>query len=627
MFEERLNQNESLITPTTALNALHINGEPPHEEIKCQICKTSGHDASKCHWSRGGHGFSGHGRSNSSGYGGRSSFSTGNHGFLVDIIASESNNGSSHPKGMNKGAEGMGLSHQVTIMDHLHHASFLDTCATIEGWIPDSGTSGNMTSDSTLVLDAQPYTGTIRVMIGSMSNFLSECGITYRISCPYTPQENRVTERKNRHFPEIARALLFHSHLPNHFGYDAYAAASFLINRIPSRSLSYSSPYELLFHFIPYYSIFHTFSCLCYPFLGDRRPNKLSSKSTPCIFLGYAPSHRGYLCYDSVTPKTYTSRHVTFYEDVFPSSASSPPSLHTSTASIPVPPTIYTSHIPPFYIAPSSPTTPPSHHIPSSPLYHHHHTVGFFMAIYLKPLGFVDVKRPHHRTGMSQCKPLSTPISHGRQLSRYSEIPMDDPLKYQSIVDRHRVAVKRILRYLRGTSSHGLTIRRSSDFALHAYSDADWADCLDDRRSTTGYCLYLGPNLISWSSKKQHTVARSSTKAEYRALASTATELHWVMSVLQELHISLPCLPTLWCDNIGATYLAVNPVFHQRMKNLEIDLHFVRDIVLAVNYVSTVSQIADVLTKGLSSARFSSLRSKLHVATPISLGGGIFEIV
>ncbi|MFS7997268.1 putative RNA-directed DNA polymerase [Helianthus anomalus] len=175
----------------------------------------------------------------------------------------------------------------------------------------------------------------------------------------------------------------------------------------------------------------------------------------------------------------------------------------------------------------------------------------------------------------------------------------------------------------------GLIGRLHSQFALKdlGQCDADWAGYPDDRRSTTGYCVFLGPNVISWSSKKQHTVARSSTEAEYRALAHTAAELRWITSVLHELHITLTCPPSLWCDNIGATYLAVNPVFHQCTKHLEIDLHFIRDMVLAgtlhVRYVSTTLQIADILTKGLSSSRFDTLRSKLHVDSPRSAGGGI----
>lgn len=152
-----------------------------------------------------------------------------------------------------------------------------------------------------------------------------------------------------------------------------------------------------------------------------------------------------------------------------------------------------------------------------------------------------------HRVGLIDCKPLPTPVCPGHQLSRYSGSPLSDPFQYRSTVgalqylvltrleiayavskvsqflhaptDHHWLAVKRILRYLKGTSTHGLLIRKSSDFSLHDYSDADWAGCPDDRRSTSGYCVFPGNNLISWSSKKQHTVARSSTEAEYRSLA------------------------------------------------------------------------------------------------------------
>ncbi|KAK9078942.1 hypothetical protein SSX86_003001 [Deinandra increscens subsp. villosa] len=257
------------------------------------------------------------------------------------------------------------------------------------------------------------------------------------------------------------------------------------------------------------------------------------------------------------------------------------------------------------------------------------------------------------RTGLSQCKPLSTPVSSGQQLSKHTGVLLPDPSEYRSTVgalqylvltrpeiayavnkasqflqnptDRHWIAVKRILRYLKGTITHGLCIRRSRNLTLHAYADADWAGCPDDRRSTTGYCVFLGPNLISWSSKKQHTVARSSTESEYRALAHTAAELRWIMSLLSELRVSLSFPPTLWCDNIGATYLAANPILHQRTKHLEIDLHFIRDMVLSrtltVKYVSTNSQFADVLTKGLMADRFNDLRIKLSVLPAASLEG------
>jgi hypothetical protein len=190
----------------------------------------------------------------------------------------------------------------------------------------------------------------------------------------------------------------------------------------------------------------------------------------------------------------------------------------------------------------------------------------------------------------------------------------------------HWTTVKRILRHLKHTLYHGLFIRRQSSTNLHAYSDADWASCPDDRRSTGGYCIYLGSNLISWSSRKQATVSRSSTEVEYRSLANATAELQWLQSLLKELGIFLPHPPTLWCDNLGATYLTANPMFHACTKHIEIDFHFVRDKVasknLMVRFISTKDQRADIFTKPLVSTRYATLCDNLSVfAIPLRLRG------
>ncbi|GMP58573.1 hypothetical protein CsSME_00022191 [Camellia sinensis var. sinensis] len=144
-------------------------------------------------------------------------------------------------------------------------------------------------------------------------------------------------------------------------------------------------------------------------------------------------------------------------------------------------------------------------------------------------------------------------------------------------MDEHWQAVKRILRYLAATPTHGLLIEQSSNCQLQAFSDADWEGSLNDRKSTGGYAIYLGPNLISWSSRKQQTVACSSTESEYKALADASTELTWLQSLLSELGFPPSQAPVLWCDNIDANYLTANPIFHARTKHVEIDFHFVQD--------------------------------------------------
>jgi hypothetical protein len=141
----------------------------------------------------------------------------------------------------------------------------------------------------------------------------------------------------------------------------------------------------------------------------------------------------------------------------------------------------------------------------------------------------------------------------------------------------HLALIKRVLRYIKGTLDHGLQLLRSSTCDLVAYSDADWAGCPDTRRSTSGYAVFLGDNLVSWSLKRQHTVSRSSAEAEYRDVANTVAEISWLRQLLQEHHFCPRRSSVVFCDNVSAVYLSTNPVQHQRTKHVEIDLHFVRD--------------------------------------------------
>jgi len=167
----------------------------------------------------------------------------------------------------------------------------------------------------------------------------------------------------------------------------------------------------------------------------------------------------------------------------------------------------------------------------------------------------------------------------------------------------HWEAALRVVRYLKSNPGQGVLLDSRCDLQLSGWCDSDWAACPLTRKSLTGWIVFLGHSPISWKTKKQNTVARSSAEAEYRSMASTTCELKWIKSVLSNLGVTHSMPIQLYCDNQAALHIAKNPVFHERTKHIDVDCHFIRDEIVCQNlqpsYVPTRTQLADTFTKAL----------------------------
>jgi len=181
----------------------------------------------------------------------------------------------------------------------------------------------------------------------------------------------------------------------------------------------------------------------------------------------------------------------------------------------------------------------------------------------------------------------------------------------------HLVAAKHVMRYLKGTLDYGLSYDGDHNFTLSGYTDSDWAGSVSDRKSTSGCCFSLGSTMISWQSRKQSSIALSTTEAEYIAACSASCEAIWLRKLLTSLFDLEMEATTILCDNQSCIKMTENPVFHDKSKHIEIRYHYIRDMVqrgaIKLQYVSTDEQVVDVLTKPLSRVKFEHFRDKLGI--------------
>ena len=220
--------------------------------------------------------------------------------------------------------------------------------------------------------------------------------------------------------------------------------------------------------------------------------------------------------------------------------------------------------------------------------------------------------------GLTGAKPATTPmesnlrltsVEHDQENGYNKDVVLHDITSYQRLVGKllyatitrpdisyavqtlsqfmqspkksHMEAATRVIRYLKGSVGQGIWLHSEPTNIITCWCDSDWAACPNTRRSITGYVIKFGESLVSWKSKKQQTVSRSSAEAEYRSMASAVSEITWLLGLFKELGMNVQLPVTIFSDSKSAIQLAANPVLHKRTKHIEIDCHFIRDKIKA----------------------------------------------
>ncbi|RVW41355.1 Retrovirus-related Pol polyprotein from transposon RE1 [Vitis vinifera] len=239
------------------------------------------------------------------------------------------------------------------------------------------------------------------------------------------------------------------------------------------------------------------------------------------------------------------------------------------------------------------------------------------------PLGcMVSEKQCQKDTKMSGCQPVNTLIEEGLKLCVEPNQVSTDKGRYQRLVGRlmYLAHTRPDLAYALSVNAprKGILFAKNIDHqSIEVYTDADWADAVDDRRSTSGYFTFVGGNLVTWKSKKQNAVARSSAEAEFRGMALRLCEALWLRLFLQDLGYLSRQPIRLFCDNKAACDIALNPVQHDRTKHVEVDRFFIKekldDKIVELPKIRSEDQLSDILTKAVSSQVFSKILDKLDM--------------
>ena len=186
-----------------------------------------------------------------------------------------------------------------------------------------------------------------------------------------------------------------------------------------------------------------------------------------------------------------------------------------------------------------------------------------------------------------------------------------------NLTKNHLGAAKRIMRYVAGTVNFGIWYGKTTNFRLYGFTDSEWAGCMEDRKSISCFTFSLSSGVITWSSKKHPTTALSSFEAEYMVVASSACQVIWMRRILSDMKQEQDGVTLILCDNKSTISMMKNPVYHGRIKNIDIRAHFIRELVangaISLELCGIEKQMANILTKSLPRNKHEELRRQLGV--------------
>ncbi|RVW62724.1 Retrovirus-related Pol polyprotein from transposon RE1 [Vitis vinifera] len=462
-----------------------------------------------------------------------------------------------------------------------------------------------------------------------LQKYLEEPDIIHQTTCSNTPQQNGVAEQKNRHLLEVVRASLIAAKILISYWGEAITSTAYLINRVPSSSINFQTPLQALTNVI------------AAPTIPNLPPRVLDIDVTilqlnecllqwmwcfmkiRCIFSSESELPGEYhkeiqtLDYDyhifeedeygqselvnQEAGELDMSGQQFGSEDVFTeipnqsSSAEGVLNLEPDPFMNAIPNSVQEALVDPRWKAAMN---------EDMKSLQKNETWELVECPLRKKPGWVSLDLYCEETGMSGCQPVNTPIEKGPNLCVEPHQVSTDKKRYQRLVGRLMY-----LAHTRPDLAYALSV------SIEVYTDVDWGGAMDDGRSTSGYFTFVGGNLVTWKSKKQFVVARSSAEAEFRGMALGLYEALWLRLLLQDLGYLSRQPIRLFCDNKAACDIAHNPVQHDRTKHVEVDRLFIKekldDKIVELPKILSEGQLADILTKAVSSQVFSKILDKL----------------